>query len=160
MSIRKAIAPLWVQFRTAVEELVRSYNVIEEGKKHPAKTSQNGDMSITVSCDLGKDKDEFHTLSITITSAVLESKYTIKSTIERWRSAPRQALQPDGALEEIEFSVEADQENQWLVNQASPDRKFTAFQAAECVLLKALIEKSATTGLMEFWDHATLRSNI
>jgi len=147
-AIRKGILPTWTLFRAAITELVNSYNQIEEGQHHPAKIDGAEDTFVTVSCDLGKHADKFHTLTVSLKSAVVESGYKITCSIEKWIAAPNQAPQKE-ATDELDFVLDADPEGRtWLVySETNQERRLTAFQAAELALSRALLDPQTTAAL-------------
>jgi hypothetical protein len=136
-----------MQFRAAVSELVTSYNGLEEGKQRPAKVDDGGETSITISCTQHSQDGTVDTVAVTIKSELLQDKYTIASSIEKWTVGSIRTRQME-SLAQIDFILDADPEcdDTWLAKDGDP-KKFTAFQAAEFVLVNALLDQRAREAL-------------
>jgi hypothetical protein len=136
--IARNLVPCWVEFRSAVESLIPSYNETRGGKVHPASVAPVGELAIVVSSDRGPADDEYHTVTIVITISLKEGEYVIAATEETWHT--RQGLKLSKQDEySYEFKLDGDLEEGkvWLVSTEF-GKHITPFEAAEALLMKIL----------------------
>lgn len=139
--LQSSIVSTWAVFKAAVAELVDSYNAIPEGQTFPARIARSDDTLIIVSSDRGIAADHYHNLAVSVSVQLREENYLIEVAAEEWTIDPisRQKKQVDEFLS-CNLGLDGDPETNetWLGFQG---KKFTPFDAAEHVLMQALLRK-------------------
>ena len=131
--------PTWTAVRSAVEDLVGSYNRTTNGQRFPATVrSQAGDRAVIISCVKGLATDAFNNVTIAIKVSALEGEYyEILVVTETWLSRQgHELLQESTSTDKFIFDGDIETQQVWLVS--SSDRRLSAFQCAELFLVAAL----------------------
>lgn len=138
--LRSQIVPTWKTFQSAIKELVSSYNLIEEGKRWPAKVESSGDTSIVISSERGMAHDSFHSVSLVVAIGLDEGHYRINATGEDWFLLKGSKRNVEKFIE-VDFILDGDPEQiaTWLVHNK---KKFSVQQAAEAILERALLHQA------------------
>jgi hypothetical protein len=135
--LTKSIAPCWVEFRSAVESLVRSYNETQDGRFQPATISLSSDHAILISSARGMAEDEFHNVTLIIKISLDEGEYVISATRETWLT--RQGLNLSKQDEDsYSFKLDGDPEEGKVGLTSTAFGNCTPSKAAEALLVKTL----------------------
>lgn len=136
--LRRECLPIWAALRSAVEDLIRSYNRTQKGGFYPAALQPiEGDRALVISCEKGLANDRFNQVTVTIKISLHEGEYEIVVVTERWLSRQSHSLmQESTSTETFTFDGDVTTQKVWLVS--SEDRQLSAFQCAESFLVNAL----------------------
>jgi hypothetical protein len=135
--LSREFLPAWTALRSAIDDLIGSYNRTEKGKLYPAgRRLQEGDRAVIVSCDKGLSNDRFHHVMLIITVSFREGEYEIVVVTERWLSVNgREVMQESTSTETFRFDGDVAAQTVWLTSGGD---RLSAFQCAEAFLVSAL----------------------
>jgi hypothetical protein len=130
---------IWVEFRTATESLVKSYNDTTEGKTFPvmSKPDPNG-CSLLLERQEGLAQDQFHSVTLGISIRFEKSEYIISAVEEHWLTRFGGRIKHAKSPKHYRFVLEADETENPDVYVRYEDQPMDASLAAETFLLKAL----------------------
>jgi hypothetical protein len=136
--LRREFLPMWTAVRSAVEDLIGSYNRTEKGRFFPAVLrSQEGDRAVIVTCDKGLANDRFNHVTVTIRISLHEEAFEIVVLTERWLSRQdHDLMQESTGTETFRFDGDLTTQSVWLLSNG--DRRLSAYQCAETFLVAAL----------------------
>jgi hypothetical protein len=141
--VAKNITPMWTELQMAIKACVGSYNMLDEGKTHPAVLKDSSDTAVLVSCELGRwPADPMYVLNVVIEVNLIGDAYTINAFVRKWlvhQGSPPKSFVAD----ELRYRLNADPETSevWFVPEDG--KRLTPLGVAEAILLKALYEKPA-----------------
>jgi hypothetical protein len=133
-----------MSFKSAIRDLVASYNGIEEGRRHPAQFTDK-ERTVLVTCNQDPAPDHLNSLVVCVRVAVIDSRFTIEAVIEQWNTLA-QTITSSKNLERDLFVMECDPQKNtsWLT---LGDKIMTEEEAAESVLVRALLQQPAAVSI-------------
>ena len=133
--LARGIVASWVEFRSGIESLIRSYNETQQGESYPAVIA-SGERGIVISTERSGG-DQVHSVTIAVTISLDEGQHLIAALKETWW-LNRQGGLAKRQEDRYTFKLDGDPEEGKVWLASSDFGNCTPPQAAEALLVKTL----------------------
>ena len=136
---RLSVHKTWVVFRTAVHELVASYNGIQEGQLNPAKIEEPSETSIIITSPR-PSPNQFSSVSLVVRMTLQDQKCSILAYAQECLVEHGTPFAPTKFMDaEIVLAADPETKKVWLQYM---DKRFSPQELAESLLYATLLHVS------------------